>query len=132
MANAKDYGIQKFARDLLDSVDILGMALNSVPEEFRDKEVCMQKNSEELAVQLTDLYTGVSMTENGLQKTLKHYDIEIDNPIDQEFDPNKHEAIFQTPIPDKQPGTIFTVQKVGYVLKNRILRPAQVGVVAET
>lgn len=108
------------------------MALHSVPEEFRSKEACMQKDSKELAEQLTHLYTGVSMTENVLQKTLKRYDIEVDNPIDQEFDPNKHEAVFQTPIPDKQPGTIFTVQKVGYILKNRILRPAQVGVVAET
>ncbi|KAI7896868.1 GrpE-domain-containing protein [Mucor mucedo] len=132
VANAKDFGIQKFAKDLLDSLDILGMALQSVPEEFRSKEACMQKDSKELAEQLTHLYTGVSMTESVLQKTLKRHDIEIDNPLDQEFDPNKHEAVFQTPIPDKQPGTIFTVQKVGYTLKNRILRPAQVGVVAET
>lgn len=108
------------------------MALHSVPEEFRSKEGCIHKDSKELAEQLTQLYTGVSLTESVLQKTLKRYDIEVDNPIDQEFDPKKHEAVFQTPIPGKQPGTIFTVQKVGYILKNRVLRPAQVGVVAET
>lgn len=130
VANAKDFAIQKFAKDLLDSVDILGMALESVPETFRNKDVCNQHEKGEITEQLISLYTGVSMTEIELQKTLKRYDIQVDNPIDQAFDPNKHEAVFQAPVPDKEPGTIFVVQKKGYMLKNRVLRPAQVGVVA--
>lgn len=131
VTNAKDFAIQKFAKDLLDSIDILGMALESVPETFRTKESCNKQEKDEIAEQLVNLYTGVSMTESELQKTLKRYDIQVDNPIDQVFDPNRHEAVFQAPMPDKEPGTIFAVQKKGYLLKNRVLRPAQVGVVAE-
>ncbi|OAD06378.1 hypothetical protein MUCCIDRAFT_137733, partial [Mucor lusitanicus CBS 277.49] len=130
VANARDFAIQKFAKDLLDSVDILGMALESVPESFRNKDACDQHEKSDITEQLINLYTGVSMTEAELQKTLKRYDIQVDNPIDQVFDPNKHEAVFQAPVPDKEPGTIFVVQKKGYSLKNRVLRPAQVGVVA--
>lgn len=129
--NAREFSIQKFAKDILDSVDILNMALKSVPEDLREKESCLQKEKTEIVDQLSNLYTGVSMTETELLKTLKRYDIVMDDPIDQEFDPNKHEAIFQAPVPDKKPGTIFVVQKVGYMMKNRTLRPAQVGVVAE-
>lgn len=129
--NAREFSIQKFAKDILDSVDILNMALKSVPEDLRDKEKCLQKEKNEIVDQLSNLYTGVSMTETELLKTLKRYDIVMDDPIDQEFDPNKHEAVFQAPVPDKKPGTIFVVQKVGYRIKNRTLRPAQVGVVAE-
>ncbi|KAI9267273.1 GrpE-domain-containing protein [Helicostylum pulchrum] len=131
VSNAKEFGIQKFAKDILDSIDILGMALNSVPKEFQQDETCIQKDSKEVAGQLVNLYKGVSMTETELQKTLRRHGVERDDPIDQVFDPNKHEAVFQTAIPDKKAGTIFSVQKVGYLLKNRVLRPAQVGVVAE-
>jgi molecular chaperone GrpE len=130
IANAKDFAIQKFAKDLLDSLDILGMALNSVPNEFREKQTCLEKDKNDIAEQLVTLYTGVGMTEKELNKTLKRYGIEEDNPIDQAFDPNKHEAVFQAPMADKEPGTIFVVQKKGFLLKNRVLRPAQVGVVA--
>lgn len=131
VANAKDFAIQKFAKDLLDSIDILGMALESIPETFRTKEACNKQKKNEIAEQLVNLYAGVSMTESELKKTLKRYDIQVDNPIDQIFNPNRHEAVFQASLPDKEPGTIFVVQKKGYLLKNRVLRPAQVGVVAE-
>ncbi|CEP18405.1 hypothetical protein [Parasitella parasitica] len=130
VTNAKDFAIQKFAKDLLDSIDILGMALESVPETFRSKESCNQQGKAEITNQLVNLYTGISMTQSELQKTLKRYGVQLDDPIDQVFDPNKHEAVFQAPVPDKEPGTIFVVQKKGYLLKNKVLRPAQVGVVA--
>ncbi|KAK4511590.1 uncharacterized protein ATC70_012806 [Mucor velutinosus] len=130
VANAKDFAIQKFAKDLLDSVDILDIALESVPETFRNKDACNQHEKSEIIEQLVNLYTGISMTEIELKKTLKRYDVQVDNPIDQVFDPNKHEAVFQAPVPGKEPGTIFVVQKKGYLLKNRVLRPAQVGVAA--
>ncbi|GAN01404.1 mitochondrial co-chaperone protein [Mucor ambiguus] len=130
VANAKEFAIQKFAKDLLDSVDVLGMALESVPEAFRNRDACNQHEKTEITEQLVNLYTGLSLTQAELQQALKRHDIQVDNPIDQVFDPNKHEAVFQAPVPDKEPGTIFVVKKKGYLLKNRILRPAQVGVVA--
>lgn len=131
IANAKDFAIQNFAKDLLSSLDILGMALNSVPTDFREKQACLKKNKDDIVEQLVTLYTGVDMTEKELIKTLKRHDVQEDDPLDQVFDPNKHEAVFQAPMTDKKPGTIFVVQKKGFLLKNRILRPAQVGVVAD-
>jgi molecular chaperone GrpE len=132
IANAKDFAIQKFAKDLLDSLDILGMALNAVPTEYHKKQTCLEKDKSDIAEQLITLYSGVDMTEKELKKTLKRYDIQEDDPIDQAFDPNKHEAVFQAPVANKTPGTIFVVQKKGFLLKNRVLRPAQVGVVADS
>ncbi|KAF7729851.1 Mitochondrial matrix cochaperone [Apophysomyces ossiformis] len=135
VSNAREYAIQKFAKDILDTVDILGMALASVPVELRSKETAptsqIADDPLKLTEQLTNLYTGVSMTEAELVKTLRRHGIEQHNPEGEKFDPNKHQAVFQTPIPDKEPGTVFTVQKLGYVIKGRVLRPAQVGVVAE-
>jgi molecular chaperone GrpE len=46
------------------------------------------------------------------------------------FDPNKHEAVFQVPMPDKEPGTVFNVQQTGFALNGRTIRAAKVGVVA--
>ncbi|KAI9496409.1 GrpE nucleotide exchange factor, partial [Zychaea mexicana] len=133
MESAREFAIQKFAKDLLDTVDILGMALTAVPEDLRSKQATLEselaKDTEKLADQLTNLYTGVSMTETELVKALKRHGVEQDNPEGQAFDPNKHQALFQTPMPGKDAGTVFVVQKMGYTLKGRVLRPAQVGVV---
>lgn len=125
--NAKDFAIQKFAKELLEPLDILSVALNSVPEQYRNSSTSA---TGETAEQLVNLYTGVSMTEKVLKKTLNRFGIQEEDPIDQIFDPNRHEAVFQTPVPDKKPGTIFVVQKKGYLLKDRVLRAAQVGVVS--
>ncbi|CEI96538.1 hypothetical protein G6F70_005252 [Rhizopus microsporus] len=131
----KEFAIQKFAKDLLDTVDILNMALNAVPTELRSKSTSLEsefaKDNEKLIDQLTNLYTGVSMTEAELIKALKRHGVERVNPEGEAFDPNQHQALFQAPIPGKEAGTIFSVQKMGYTLKGRIIRPAQVGVVAD-
>lgn len=132
LASAKEFAIQKFAKDLLDTVDILNMALSSVPENLRTKESAAAAAAEvNMADQLTNLYTGVSMTESELVKTLKRHGVDRHDPQGETFDPNLHQALFQAPMPDKEPGTIFSVQKLGYTIKGRVLRPAQVGVVAE-
>lgn len=120
----------------MDTVDILGLALSSVPEGLRNKDAALKselaKDAEKLVDHITNLYTGVSMTETELIKTLKRHGVEQHNPEGEAFDPNKHQALFQTAIPGKEAGTIFNVQKLGYTLKGRVLRPAQVGVVAES
>ncbi|KAM3586927.1 GrpE, mitochondrial [Umbelopsis sp. WA50703] len=131
ITQTQDFAIQKFAKDLLDTVDILGMALQSVPENLRNKEEAAKHDLEKLADQLSNLYTGVSMTETELLKILKRHGVERYSPEGEVFDPNLHQALFQTPIPDKEAGTVFSVQKAGFMLKDRVLRPAQVGVVAE-
>jgi len=124
VANTKDYAIQKFAKDLLDTADILAMAIKNVPAD----ELSENSNN----IHLKSLHTGVSMTRDELLKTLKRYGIEPYDPLNEKFDPNLHQANFQVPIPGKEPGTVFDVQKMGFMIKGRVLRPAQVGVVQST
>jgi len=121
VAAARDFALQKFAKDLLDSVDNLDRALSNVPEEKLTAE-----NKE-----LVDLHSGLKMTEEILMKTLAKHGMErIDPSVDGEaFDPNKHEATFQAPQPDKKDGTVFYTQQKGYLYNNRVLRAAKVGVV---
>ncbi|KAH0614677.1 uncharacterized protein H6S33_000313 [Morchella sextelata] len=122
MKAAKDYAIQKFAKDLVDSVDNLDRALSAVPEESRaDAE-----NKKELV----DLYNGLKMTEGILLNTLKKHGLEKIDPIGEAFDPNRHEAMFQVPMADKEPGSVFHVQQTGFTLNGRTIRAAKVGVVA--
>jgi molecular chaperone GrpE len=112
------------------------MALTAVPSELREKKTSVEseiaKDAAKVLDQLTNLYTGVSMTESELIKALNRHGVERENPEGQVFDPNRHQALFQAPMPGKEAGTIFAVQKMGYILKGRVLRPAQVGVVAES
>ncbi|KAL1922513.1 uncharacterized protein VTP21DRAFT_10052 [Calcarisporiella thermophila] len=124
MEQVSEYAIQKFAKDLLETVDILGLALRSVPEQARTDNSPANAN-------LRDLYTGLSMTETELIKTLRRHGVEPYGKEGEIFDPNVHQALYQSPVPDKEVGTVFRVEKPGYMLKGRILRPAQVGVVAE-
>ncbi|ORX88900.1 GrpE-domain-containing protein [Basidiobolus meristosporus CBS 931.73] len=117
---ASQFAITKFAKDLLNTVDILNMALKAVPEQARGEND-----------HLKNLYTGVSMTEAELVKALNRHGVVQDNPAGQKFDPNVHQALYQVPMPDKEPGTIISVEKVGYLLRGRVLRAAQVGVVQD-
>ncbi|RIA81818.1 GrpE-domain-containing protein [Glomus cerebriforme] len=114
------FAIQKFAKDLLNTVDVLNLALSSVPAEVRNDT---QNNPH-----LVNLYTGVSLTETELLNILKKHGVEKINPLGEKFDPNIHEAVYQANVPDKEPGMVFDVQKVGYTLFGRIIRPPQVGV----
>lgn len=113
MQAAKDFAIQKFAKDLLDSVDNLDRALAAVPEESRKPE----KNKE-----LADLYEGIKMTEGILLKTLKKHGLERTDPVGEKFDPNVHEATFHVHMPGKEPNEVFHVQQKGFVLNGRVLR----------
>ncbi|KAK9320677.1 GrpE-domain-containing protein [Lipomyces orientalis] len=124
--NSKDYAIQKFARDLLESVDNLERALANVPEDQRTQE---QENETDRA--LISLYDGVRMTQQVLEHTLKQHGLEKIDPLGEKFDPHRHEATFEVTQPNKEPGTVFFVQQTGFTLNNRVLRAAKVGVVKE-
>ena len=107
---AKIFGIQGFGKDLLEVADVL------------DKAVGMKDQSAD------DLHQGLQMTQAQLNQVFKRHGLEPINPIDEKFDPNKHEALFQVPVPDKDVNTVIDVQKVGYSLHGRTIRPALVGV----
>ncbi|TGZ79798.1 GrpE protein [Ascodesmis nigricans] len=120
---AREYAIQKFAKDLVDSVDNLDRALQAVPEESRSNA---ERNKE-----LVDLYNGLKMTEDILLNTMKKHGLEKINPLGEPFDPNVHEATFQVHMPDKEPNTVFHVQQTGFTLNGRTIRAAKVGVVSQ-
>lgn len=75
------------------------------------------------------MFEGLKLTESQLAQVFKQHGVKLTNPEGEKFDPNVHEAVFQQPIPEKEPGTIFVVTKPGYTLNDRVLRPAMVGVV---
>jgi len=126
MQSAKDFAIQKFAKDLVDSVDNLDRALAMVPEE---KLNAKEKN--EHLQDLVALYDGLKMTENILMSTLKKHGLERFDPSveSEKFNPNEHEATFMTPMQGKEDNTVFLTQQKGFKLNGRILRAAKVGVV---
>jgi molecular chaperone GrpE len=123
LKDKEDYAVQKFAKDLLTTADILSMALDAVPEKERGENATHPD--------LKNLYIGVHMTRKELLKTFEKYGVVGYNPMGQEFDFNLHTAIFQSPMPNLKAGTVFHVDKIGYKIKDRVLRPANVGVVKD-
>lgn len=118
---AKQYALQKFAKDLIESVDNFDLAIHAFP---KDKIDASPKEVQEF-------YTGVSMVQQVLEKTLARYGIVKVNPMNEKFDPNEHEALFQMPDPSKEPGTIFHVDRTGFKLHDRVLRAPKVGFVQD-
>ncbi|TFY60787.1 hypothetical protein EVG20_g7292 [Dentipellis fragilis] len=134
----RDFAIQRFAGDLLETVDVLALALKSIPDtalstaESVADAASSSPDAKTPAVHLRELHTGVDMTHRLLLQTLFKYHVKPYDPTGDHFDPNKHEALYQAPIPGKEPGTIIDCQKTGFTIKDRILRAAQVGVVQDT
>ncbi|KZF20035.1 GrpE-domain-containing protein [Xylona heveae TC161] len=122
---AKDFAIQKFANDLLDTVDNLDRALGTVPlDKLASSEDAKKENHE-----LLTLHDGIKMTEHIFIQTLKKHGLERFDPENERFDPNLHEATFMTPMPGKEDGTVMFTQQKGFLLNGRVVRPAKVGVV---
>uniref|UniRef100_A0A0V0G5J4 GrpE protein homolog n=1 Tax=Triatoma dimidiata TaxID=72491 RepID=A0A0V0G5J4_TRIDM len=115
---AKIYGIQSFCKDLLEVADVLGKATECVPkEEIKDSNP-----------HLKNLFEGLTMTEAELHKVFKRHGLVQLNPLNEKFDPNMHEALFQQEVEGKAAGTVVVVSKIGYKLHDRVVRPALVGV----
>ena len=110
------FGIQGFAKDLLEVADILEKATGSVPEDE------LEKNTH-----LKTLFEGLVMTDQQLHKVFSKNGLQKLSPLDEKFDPNFHEAIFEQEVPGKE-GNVILVNQVGYTLNMRVLRPAKVGV----
>ncbi|KFZ15298.1 hypothetical protein V501_02761 [Pseudogymnoascus sp. VKM F-4519 (FW-2642)] len=126
--SAKDFAIQKFAKDLVESVDNLDRALTMVPEE---KLSPIEKN--EHVNDLINLYDGLKMTEGIMMQTLLKHGLERINPaVEEKFDPNFMEAMFMSPMAGKEDNTVLLTQRKGWKLNGRTMRAAQVGVVRNT
>ncbi len=114
-ADASAYGVTNFARDMLNISDNLRRALDSMPEKVADD--------------LKAFIDGVEMTERELLNILERHGIKKVNPeVGEAFDHKFHQAMFEAPTTEHVPGSIMQVIAPGYVIKDRLLRPAMVGV----
>ena len=115
---ARKFAVTGFARDLLEVPDNLARALAAVPAEARQQSEFMK-----------NLVLGVEMTERSLLNAFEKHQIRPVNPQKGDrFDHNLHQAMFEVPTADQPPGTIAQVIQGGYVIADRLLRPALVGV----
>jgi len=125
--DAGKYAITNFAREMLTVSDNLVRALDS---EHMEEE--KQANSELSAVALLERFNnfilGVTMIETEMQKTFERIGIEQIDPVGQPFDPKLHHALFEIEDLNKPAGTVMQVIEAGYVLRERLLREAKVGV----
>jgi molecular chaperone GrpE len=99
-----------------------------VPEPLR-KAPAGEVASDDPRKALAEFYDGVDLTSKSILSMLKTHGVTQFDPTGEKFNPNEHEAMFQAPIPGKEPGTVLECSKMGFKIKDRILRAAQVGVV---
>lgn len=117
VAQANKYGHLSFARDLLSCFDNLSQAVSLAPE---DKS--------ELDDNLKNILVGVEMISTEIDTILQRHHITKINPIGEKFNYNHHQAMFEVPNNDVEAGTVVQVAQLGYLLHDRLLRPAMVGV----
>jgi molecular chaperone GrpE len=118
MADARTYAVAQFAQDMLTVTDNLRRALDSVTEESRQTA----------DTGLKSMLEGVELTERDLLKTLERHHIRKIHPQGERFDPNLHQAMFEAEDPALPAGTVTQVVQSGFVIGERLLRPALVGV----
>ena len=112
---AEQYGGSKLARDMLPVYDNLKRALEAATEEQKEESAA--------------LIEGVELTMRELLNVFKKHGIEMIAPeVGDTFDPQLHQAMFEAPVPGTQSGEIIQVAAEGFMLFDRLLRPAQVGV----
>lgn len=127
-AEAKQYAVQGLVKSLLEVADNLERAAGSVPS----AEVEGEGNPERAVTLLRSLREGVLMTEGILLKILAREGVVRYDPLGEAFDPNLHMALFEVPDATKEPGTVAIVIKKGYMLHERAIRAAEVGVARAT
>ena len=115
-ADAEKYGLGRFANDMLPVADNLRRALDSLPE------------SEAKDDRTKSLLAGVEATERELLAAFERHGLKRIDPMGEKFDHNFHQAVFEAPNTGRPAGTIVEVLQPGYVLHDRLLRPAMVGV----
>jgi molecular chaperone GrpE len=113
---AANYAATGFARDMLSVKDNLDRALASVPDEVRQDE------------RLKGLITGIEATSRELDSVFGRNGITRIEAMGQPLDPNRHQAMVEIPSDEAEPGTIVQEMQPGYMIKDRLLRPALVGV----
>ena len=116
--DARVYGIAGFARDVLAVADNMHRALEAIGPELREAADAKVKA----------LIEGVELTERELLKTLEKNGVKKFSPQDEKFDPNVHQAMYEVPTSEQPPGQVAQVIQAGYMIGDRVLRPALVAV----
>lgn len=115
--DAGKYAISAFAKEMIEIADNFQRAIDAVPAEAKAADGVLK-----------NLMDGIEATERAMLKSMEKHGIRKIEPLGQMFDPNFHEVMFESPLPGKPGGTIIQVIEPGYVLNDRLLRPARVGV----
>ncbi|WP_306259305.1 nucleotide exchange factor GrpE [Pararhizobium sp. IMCC21322] len=118
VADSRQYAISNFARDVLSIGDNLDRAISTVSEE--EKETA--------GTTLAALVEGVEMTGREMVRVFAKHGVTKEEPEGEKFDPNRHQAVFEVPNPSVASGMVVQVMQAGYMLGDRVLRPAMVGV----
>jgi molecular chaperone GrpE len=114
--SAAQYAATGFARDMLSVKDNIERALAAIPEELRDDE------------RMKGLVAGIEATGRELDSAFQRHGIARVEAIGQKLDPHVHQAMLEIPSDEAEPGTIVQEMQPGYTIKDRLLRPALVGV----
>ena len=114
--DAGKYAVSGFAKDLLDFADNFHRALSSIPAEIHDDE------------RIASIVAGLEAMDAQLLKTFERHGIKKIEPLDETFNPNFHEVMFEAPTPGKPAGVVIQVIESGYILNDRLLRAAKVGI----
>jgi len=113
--NDKKFAVEKFVKEILPVIDTLELGVGSIPAKDREADPKFDK-----------LADGVEKTLNQLAGVFNKFGIKQINPINEEFDANKHEALATQPRPDTEPETVIHVAQKGYEIQGRLIRPAKV------
>jgi len=116
-ANARKYGHTPFARDLVGAIDNLARVIDSAPDDLGQSDQTIRS-----------LITGIQLSWTELQSVIEKHGIKRVEPLNEKFDYNLHQAMFEVPTNDQPSGIVLEVVQHGYVLHDRLLRPAMVGV----
>ena len=114
---AKKYSHISFVRDLVSSVDNLKRALDSVPDDKND-----------IPEPIKNLIVGLEIVEKEIVTTLERHNIKQISPLGEKFDYNFHQAMFEVPTNNSESGVVVEVSQNGYLLYERLVRPAMVGI----
>lgn len=114
--DASKYAVTGFAKDLLDVADTFTRALQSIPADLRAD------------ARINNFIQGIEATEKSLLSAFEKNGIKKIEPLDEVFNPHFHEVMFEAPVPAKPSGIIIQIIEPGYVINDRLLRPARVGV----
>ena len=117
VTDAKKYSHISFVRDLVSSVDNLQRALEAVPD---DKS--------QLSEPIKNLVIGLEIVEKEIINSFEKHNIKQISPLGEKFDYNLHQAMFEVPTTEKEPGYVVEVSQKGYLLFDRLVRPAMVGI----